>query len=149
MKCNDNKIEKIILPMPPEMQEARFEMEVYVRFMRHLRCAPTPRFELKILQAIQFTADMLDVSEEILCKTLVDLGLRAPRFAFPASYLNFADQSLMRGGLEVGAATETLKELQTHWNKLGEARLLSQRNDMPFLGIPANTDYPRADIINR
>ena len=52
---------RIALPLPPSSTASNAEeMDVYARFMRHLRHVPNNRMEIKILSAIQFTADMLD-----------------------------------------------------------------------------------------
>lgn len=116
---------KTILPLPPktgaDITAIKSEdIEIYTRFMRHIRHVPNSRAEIKILSAIQFTADMLGYSDAHVAKTLVDLGLRGPRMAFPGAYLEYADAALMRSGWEVGGPSANLKELQDHWNKIGE-----------------------------
>ncbi|MCM2344406.1 MAG: hypothetical protein NDJ24_07585 [Alphaproteobacteria bacterium] len=116
--------EQITLPLPPVLSdESRFEMEVYARFMRHLRHVPNSRMEIKILSAIQFTADIMDHGDALIAKTLVDLGLRAPRKAFPITFLDFADKSVQRrhyaGGSVPPPAVLALKE---HWDHIGENR---------------------------
>lgn len=115
--------EKITLPLPPSKErEAKFEMEIYARFMRHLRQVPNSRMEIKILSSIQFTADMIDVSDALVAKVLCDLGLRAPRKAFPLSFLEFADKTLQRQvwGQETPPASVTA--LKAHWDMIGEDR---------------------------
>lgn len=132
--------DRIILPLPPILsdlaagQDTRFEMEVYARFMRHLRNVPNSRMEIKILSSIQFTADMLDVGDELVAKTLVDLGLRAPRKAFPGSFLEFCDKCMLRRSLEQAEASKgpigsdmkntprTVLLLKDHWDNIGEDR---------------------------
>ena len=119
-------IERVVLPLPPEnSHEQRDEMELYARFMRHIRHVPTSRVEIKILSAIQFTADMLDQSDALVAKTLVDLGLRAPRKAFPSEFLTFVDKSLQRTAWDVKGPTETIADLKAHWDKIGEDRFLT------------------------
>lgn len=109
------------LPLPPcDNVEKREEMAIYARFMRHLRHVPNSRMEIKILSAIQFTADMLDHSDAHVSKVLVDLGLRAPRLSFPADFLSFIDQSLMRGDWDIGGPSEDMKELRSFWDDIGE-----------------------------
>lgn len=104
----------VVLPMPPERsdlaagRDTRFEMEVYARFMRHLREVPNSRMEIKILSAICFTADMLDAGEDMVAKTLVDLGLRAPRRAFPQVFLDFCDRCALRRAWSVENAVMAL-----------------------------------------
>lgn len=132
LKSNDNQIDaKTYLPLPPQDKDAKSEMEIYARFMRHLRIVPNSRLEIKILSAIQFTADLLDIGDALVAKTLVDLGLRAPRKAFPASYLEFVDKSLLRTGWEVGGPTPSAAELKLHWDKIGEDKFAAFRGDMP------------------
>jgi hypothetical protein len=125
--------EQIVLPMPPALtdlvagQDTRFEMEVYARFMRHLRNVPNSRLEIKILSSIQFTADMLDIGEELVAKTLADLGLKAPRKAFPSSFLEFCDKCLLRRSLEgrlddFGGTPNAVLLLKDHWDSIGEDR---------------------------
>jgi hypothetical protein len=116
------------LPLPPAM-EAHGEMEIYARFMRHLRMLPQSCTEIKVLSAIQFTADMLDLNDAIVSKTLVDLGLRAPRRAFPAEYLRHVDESLMRSGWEVGAPTKASQDIRAHWDAIGEDKFAPFRTN--------------------
>lgn len=131
LKSNDNKVDtKTILPLPPEKEGMESEMEIYARFMRHLRMVPNSRMEIKVLSAIQFTADMLDIGDALIAKTLVDLGLRAPRKAFPASYLEFIDKSLLRTGWEVGGPSASAAELKKHWDKIGEDKFAAFRRDV-------------------
>ncbi len=116
-----NKPEATILPLPPTAEEKdKFEMEIYAKFMRHLRCVPNSRTEIKVLSAIQFTADMMDCDDALIAKVLVDLGLRAPRCAFPASYLEFVDASLMRACWNEHGLSETIRSLRDYWDSIGE-----------------------------
>lgn len=117
--------EHITLPLPPALtDESRFEMEIYARFMRHLRHVPNSRMEIKILSAIQFTADIMEHGDALVAKTLVDLGLRAPRKAFPVTFLDFADKCVQRRDWHVsGAVTPTnVLALKEHWDFIGENR---------------------------
>lgn len=113
--------DNIALPIPPvNTDELKFEMEIYARFMRHLRNVPSKRAEIKILSSIQFTADMMEVGEALVAKTLVDLGLRAPRKAFPVSFLDFVDKSIQRTSWEFGSPPTSVIVLQQHWRSLGD-----------------------------
>lgn len=121
-----NKPEKTILPLPPTAEEKdKFEMEVYARFMRHLRCVPNSRMEIKTLSSIQFTADLMDCNDALIAKTLVDLGLRAPRHAFPASFLDFVDGSIMRSHWSDGHVAGSTGELRDYWDSIGEDRFVT------------------------
>ena len=133
-KSNDNQVDSTtLLPLAPEDKNAHTEMEIYARFMRHLRMVPNSRIEIKILSAIQFTADMLDIRDALVAKTLVDLGLRAPRKAFPSDYLEFVDKSLLRTGWEVGGPTQSASELKLHWDKIGEDKFAAHRHGVPVV----------------
>ena len=133
-KSNDNRNESTtLLPLAPEDKNAHTEMEIYARFMRHLRMVPNSRMEIKVLSAIQFTADMLDISDALIAKTLVDLGLRAPRKAFPSDYLEFVDKSLLRTGWDVGGPTKSASELKLHWDNIGEDKFAAHRHSIPVV----------------
>lgn len=109
---NDNSI---VLPQAPQANDRPEEYDVYRKFMGHLRHVPVSRMEIKILSAIQFTADMVDLSDAHVAKMLVEMGLRAPRLAFPMEFLDYADAALMRSGWRVGAPSEALIALQSLW----------------------------------
>lgn len=141
LKSNDNRegeLKRTILPLPPELY-ADLEMEIYSRFMRHLRMVPNSRAEIKVLSAIQFTADIMDIGDALVAKALVDLGLRAPRKAFPASYLEHADKSLMRSGWEVGGPDAGILALKSYWDEIGEDPFAAVRRDYPVAEIPMTT----------
>ena len=129
LKSNDNG-SNIILPLAPKGKNTRNEMEIYARFMRHLRMVPNSRMEIKVLSAIQFTADMLDIGDELVAKTLVDLGLRGPRKAFPAAYLEFVDKCFMRKAWDLGGPNKDLVALKEHWDDIGEDKFAHLRYDI-------------------
>ncbi len=122
---------RISLPLPPAANaDTHFEMDVYARFMRHLRQVPNSRMEIKILSAIQFTADMLDVGDALVAKTLADLGLRAPRKAFPVSFLDFADRAMQRRSWDTAAGIpSSVVAIKDHWDNIGEDRFAATVRD--------------------
>ncbi len=115
----NDKARKIMMPSVGDAQEA--ERELYQAFVGHIRHVPTSRTEIKILSSIQFTADALNLSDAHVSKMLVEMGLRAPRLAFPLEFLDYADACLMRYGWDVGAPSEALIALRDYWFKLGES----------------------------
>lgn len=117
--------------MAPEVEQDQ-EMEIYVFFMRHLRLVPNSRMEIKILSAIQFTADLLGCSDAHVSRVLVDLGLRAPRMAFPADFLSYADAALMRSGWEVGGPSAALLALKKFWDVNGEDKFTAFCSEYPL-----------------
>ena len=80
-----------------------------------------------MLSSIQFTADMMDLSDAMVAKTLADQGLRAPRRALPEGYLEFVDRSLLRGGWEVGGPIGSSLEMKQHWDRIGEDKFAAVR----------------------
>ena len=123
MKANDNLTAgRIIYPIAPQDLTKSLELDMYTHFMRHLRMIPHTREEVKILNAIEFVATMTASSEAHVTKVLIDLGLRAPRFALPASYLDYADSAILRHENSFGAANNSLKDLDAHWAVIGEQR---------------------------
>lgn len=112
--------EKIIAyPLPPmNTPSTRFDMEVYAKFMRHLRELRMESDALKILSAILFTAKAMDTSDALVSKVLVDMGLRAPRRAFPISFVEFVDQTMERAGWREGAASSSVVELCDCWRHM-------------------------------
>lgn len=121
----------IILPQP-EAKTAE-DLALYTRFMKHIRNVPNSRAAIKVLSAIQFTADMLDYSDAHVAKVLVEMGLRAPRLSFPADFLEFADSSLMRSTWDVGAPSKALHELKSHWDKTGEDKFAAFKRSYSLL----------------
>ncbi len=138
-KSNDNRGEgKSILPLPPKSNDSqsKVDMEIYARFMRHLRMVPNSQMEIKILSAIQFTADMLDIGDALVAKTLVDCGLRASRKAFPSDYLEFVDRSLLRTGWHVGGPTSGAVDLKEFWDTIGADKFASFHHDVHVASEP-------------
>ena len=109
------KLDKVTLPNLDEESATKEQYEIYSRFMGHLRHVPISREELKVLAAIQFCADMMNFSDAYIAKELVEMGLRAPRMAFPMEFLYFADRTSLRKGWEVGAPSGSLSELLSSW----------------------------------
>ncbi len=137
LKSNDNlNNPNIVLPILAAETSKDQEMAIYARFMRHLRLVPNSRAEIKILSAIQFTADMLDISDALIAKTLVDLGLRAPRAALPTEYLEHVDKTLLRSHWHVGGPTASIVDLKKHWDHIGEDKFAAYR------GVPVTIDPP-------
>tara|TARA_R110002126_G_scaffold13118_3_gene56784 strand:- start:307672 stop:308211 length:540 start_codon:yes stop_codon:yes gene_type:complete len=140
-KSNDNKAESVILPLPPLDLKDKVDMEIYARFMRHLRYVANSRMEVKVLSAIQFTADMMDIQDAQVARILLDMGLRAPRLSFPNEFLEFADNARSRDNTEFGSAGETLQELYAHWTEIGEDQFIAVKREYAVFdeGVFTNT----------
>lgn len=122
----------IALPLPPDMHADADAILVYARFMRHLRHVPSSRKEIRILSAIQFTADLTGHSDAHVSKILVDQGLRAPRLSFPADFLHYADQALMRMDWQVGGPSPGLQELKAFWDAGGEDKFAGFKGEYGY-----------------
>lgn len=130
MKTED-KFENVFLPLPPLGGIESMELEIYARFMRHFRLVPNSRIEIKVLSAIQFTSDILDLNDAIVSKTLADMGLRAPRRVFPESYLDHVDRSLLRAGWDVGGPCASSVDMKRFWDDIGEDKFAAFKKDYP------------------
>ncbi len=122
----------IDLPSPQENCSAD-DLRLFSRFMKHLRNVPSSRAAIKVLSAIQFTADMLDYSDAHVAKVLVEHGLRAPRLAFPADFLEFIDSSLMRSSWEIGAPSPAMRDLKAYWDRNGEDKFAAFKRTYSLL----------------
>lgn len=140
LKSNDNKtndvFENVFLPLPPLGGMESLDLEVYARFMRHFRLVPNSRIEIKILSAIQFTSDILDLNDALVSKMLADMGLRAPRKAFPETYLDHVDRSLMRSGWDAGGPCASSIDMKRFWNDIGEDKFAAFKKDYPRVMEP-------------
>jgi hypothetical protein len=132
MSTQEQYQDTVRLPLPPELHETE-DMAIYARFMRHVRHVPNSRVVIKVLSALQFTADMLDCSDAHVSKLLVDLGLRAPRAAFPAEFLQYADQALLRGDWDIGGPSDGLLALKAFWDETGEDKFAAFKGDYVVL----------------
>lgn len=145
LKSNDNNADhRFCWPIiSAEVMHDGIETEIYARFMRHMRNVPNKQHAIKVLSSIQFSADMMDISDALVAKILVDMGLRAPRCAFPGSYLEHADSALMRSGWDVGHPGESLLALKKHWDHIGEDRFAAFRRQH---SLPPEAGTGKADI---
>ncbi len=135
-QTKDDVFENVFLPLPPLGGMESIELEVYARFMRHIRMVPNSNIDIKVLSAIQFTSDMMDLNDAVVSKILADMGLRAPRRAFPESYLDHVDQSLMRSGWDVGGPCASSIDMKRFWDEIGEDKFAPFKRDYPRVQEP-------------
>lgn len=138
-KSNDNKVESVILPLPPLDLKDKVDVEIYARFMRHLRYVANSRMEVKVISAIQFAADMMDLQDAQVSRILLDLGLRAPRISFPSEFLEFADTARARSSLEYGSAGQAMQDLYDHWDSIGEDKFTSCKREYKIIDEAVTT----------
>lgn len=113
----------VILPCLPDSTGAA-ERDIYMSFIRALREGPSPytsvrRMEVRIMTAIHRAADATENSDAYVSRVLVDLGLMAPRLAFPADFLDHVDATVMRARPLV-TLPAGYTALLHHWAAIGE-----------------------------
>lgn len=111
----------ITLPQRVQFEGQSDEADICIRFLRHLSLVPSSRLDIKILSSIQFVADTMDYNDAHVSKILIDNGLRAPRSAFPAAFLNFIDVSFTRDALAINSSYNDLRDLALYWQQHGES----------------------------
>lgn len=124
---DEDSFDNVFLPLPPLGGMESAELEIYARFMRHVRTVPTKKMETRILSAIQFTADILDMNDAYVSKTLADMGLRAPRRAFPEAYLTHVSEALTRANWEVGGPSASTVDMKRFWDDIGDVEPASRK----------------------
>jgi len=123
-------LSEFMLPLSPICRDT-LEARICQKFVKHLRHVPSSRMAVKVLSSLQYTADMLGCSDAHVAKVLVDYGLRAPRAAFPETFLQHIDVSLQKEPYEMGAASYTYKELYAHWMRIGESPFMAIERAQP------------------
>ena len=105
------------LPIPPSADSADYPY--YQAFLHSMNRCEGRTIAGKIALSIEMTAELCQTSPAHIARVLVDCGLRAPRDAFPASFVEFietppnAHASRPSGGFELDAV-----ELQDFWRSL-------------------------------
>ncbi len=109
---------RIILPCLPESTGSN-EREIHLAFFRSFREGPHRRMETRILTAIHKAADATDNSDAYVSRVLVDMGLMAPRLAFPGDFLDHVDATLVRDR-PLRSVPPSYLALTQHWAAIGE-----------------------------
>ena len=111
------------MPVPPAESHPDHEYyQAFVRAMNRLpRQAPVGQ---KLLTSIQQTADQMGTSEAHVARLLVDYGMRAPREAYPNSFVEFVDRyPIPRNAVERAALDTDVIELKDFWNGLTQQEI--------------------------
>lgn len=116
---NGEDLSDYILPISPAARDS-FESQLCQTFLRQLRQAYAGRMSVKVLSSIRYTSEAMIASEAHIAKILVDYGLRAPRAAFPKSFLDYADHSIKKQPNSKEAARYSCRELYEHWLNIGD-----------------------------
>jgi hypothetical protein len=107
------------LPTPPTVFSPTWaiDMDVYVRFARALRNLTLTMIEQKLLVAIDDVSNQMaaELSEDDVALTLVQLGLRAPRGAFPGGFVNRVLDAHLRHMRRGDTFDPALADLLAHW----------------------------------
>ncbi|NBX66098.1 MAG: hypothetical protein EBQ96_03775 [Proteobacteria bacterium] len=109
---------RIILPCQPE-NAGKIEREIHLAFFKSFREGPHRRMETRILTAIHRAADVTDNSDAYVSRVLVDMGLMAPRLAYPGDFLDHVDATLLRDR-PLRTVPPSYLALTAHWSAIGE-----------------------------
>jgi hypothetical protein len=109
---------RIILPCLPESAGAT-EKQIYMGFIQALRAGAGRRMEVRILTAIHRAADLTGNSDAYVSRVLADMGLMAPRLAFPGDFLDHVDATFLRTR-PLRTIPPAYAALAHHWMTIGE-----------------------------
>ncbi len=105
------------MPVPPSDNSPDFLYhQAFVHAMNRIE---HPSIALKLRQAIEETATKTQTSPAHIARLLVDYGMRAPRHAFPDSFLDYIDSrpepklSVLRAAQDIDVL-----ELKNFWQAL-------------------------------
>lgn len=79
----------VTMPVPPEASTS--DMAYHQAFIRAMNAIESDDIPAKIYSAIDRAAVMTETSPAHLARLLVTYGLRAPRNAFPDSFIGYVD----------------------------------------------------------
>lgn len=91
------------------------QFDIYNTFTSHIAEASISRMEMKILSSIHFTADFLGDSDALISNELVEMGLRAPRIAFPMEFLEYVDSVRLKDHGHILAPSRAIRSLCNIW----------------------------------
>lgn len=95
----NNKINKPDIIFPDlNMVKDHSEREIVQIFLQRFRDIPFPRDEMRVMQAIEKTANLTGYSDGVIAKILVDSGLRSSRISFPQEFLSHIDLLYLKKG---------------------------------------------------
>jgi hypothetical protein len=106
------------MPVPP--QASHPDHDYYQAFVHVMNRLPhTMAIGIKLRTAIENTAEFMRTSPAHVARLLVDYGLRAPRQAFPASFLDYVDATRTpRHAVQRAAMDSDVIELKDFWQTL-------------------------------
>ncbi|MBU6235671.1 MAG: hypothetical protein KGQ41_07480 [Alphaproteobacteria bacterium] len=109
---------RIILPCLPESAGPN-ERDIFMAFIKSFREGPNRRMEVRLLTAIHRAADATDNSDAYVSRVLVDMGLMAPRLAYPGDFLDHVDATLLRDR-PLRSVPPSYITLTQHWVAIGD-----------------------------
>lgn len=131
-------------PLPPTaFSQWADEMDIYVRFMRQVRTSAYTKAEHKIFSGIQVAGAATHRDDAHVAMMLIDLGLRAPRGAFPAEFLCRIDAAITRAGQVESALSTAVADLLEHWQRIDGGGMVAVGT--ACLPGAAQTGYGRLD----
>lgn len=106
------------MPVPPHASHP--DHDYYQAFVHVMNRLPhTMAIGAKLRTAIENTAEFMRTSPAHVARLLVDYGLRAPRQAFPASFLDYVDATRTpRHAVTRAVMDSDVVELKDFWQTL-------------------------------
>ena len=115
---------RIILPYLSE-RAGQAERDIYMAFLHAFRDGANRRMEVRLLTAIHRAADVTENSDAYVSRVLADMGLLAPRLAFPGDFLDHVEATLQRDRPLMGMPA-SYEALLRHWVAIGDDALPAQ-----------------------
>src|SRR5688572_33413892 len=105
------------MPVPPA--DTSPDMPYYRAFVHAMNRSKEPSIALKLRAAIEATAEMTKTSPAHIARMLVDYGLRAPRNAFPDSFVDYVEsRPAPKSFVPRVASDEDVAALKNFWQTL-------------------------------
>lgn len=105
------------MPLPPH--ENSPDYPYYQAFLHSMNRTDGASIAHKIAQSIELTANFTQTSPAHIARLLVDYGLRAPRHAFPDSFVSFIDtHKRPRIQIAMDGFEQDVTELKDFWQTL-------------------------------
>ena len=101
--------------LTPENHIHSSSNEYYPEFIKNLRDIGRGSKSDKVKAAIKLTAETLHISPEFVARCLVEIGVRAPKSAFPRNFVAFINGRKDKSIWEQDSLTTAQRDLLNSW----------------------------------
>jgi len=113
------------MPVPPV--DSSPDMPYYQAFVHAMNRTKAPSIAEKLRTAIALTAELTQTSPAHIARLLVDYGLRAPRNAFPDSFVDYVEsRPAPKSFVPVTAVDTDVIALKDFWQTLLAAKATAE-----------------------